>query len=457
MNKFIDREEQKKWLEDQCQDKGLTVIYGRRRVGKTALIEEVIKDKKAIYFLADQRPENQNIAGLQAEMADFVEEDLFREAEFDDWIKLFQEFVERIDQELIIAVDEFPYLIEGNDAIPSIFQKIWDQILEDENIGLVLCGSSISMMENHVLDYKSPLYGRRTGQWKLKPLEFDSFSLFFPSLEFEERLKLYGLIDGIPAYIKHMDTENTTEQNLEENILTKGSVLYEEAEFLLKQEMRNPTNYFAILQAIAEGYTRFGEIVNRTSLNKSTVSQYLSNLQEIHVVEKEFPVTQNTESRNALYQLSDNYYSCWFDMVYPNKGMVEQNKQEKLMENIQENLRHRTSRTFEQVCRQISAKKFDIGKIGRWWHNQHEIDVVGLNEEKSKILLGECKWKNSKVGLSTFKQLKEEAEMVKWGGEDRIEKYVLFSKSGFTKKLQNESEEQENLELFDIQRLKNTN
>ncbi|MFB6215967.1 MAG: ATP-binding protein [Candidatus Aenigmatarchaeota archaeon] len=445
---FVNRDRELGWLENQCDENGLAVLYGRRRVGKTALMEEVMKNREAVYFLADQRPEEKNIEELQREMSDHVDEKLFRQADFDDWVELFREFTGRIDSEIVIAIDEFPYLIEQNSSIPSIFQKIWDRILKDENVTLILCGSSVRMMETHVLEYESPLYGRRTGQWQLEPLKFKGFSEFYPGTSFEEKLKFYTLLDGIPAYVLKTDPEKSFKWNLKNKILTKGTFLNEEAEFLLKQELRKPANYFAILQAIAEGSTRYGEIVNSTELNKSTVTKYLSNLQELHIVEKEYPVTQKKEGRNALYRLSDNYYSFWFNTIYPNKGMIEQNKTGKLIDRAEEKIHHLTAESFEKVCRQFTAQSFDVEEVGRWWKNQHEIDVVGIEEQKNKLVLGEAKWKQSQVGKDLLKQLEDEAELVKWGGRDREIHYVLFSKSGFTQKLENEADQRDNLELF---------
>lgn len=450
---FNDRGEEKEWLEDQIERHGLAVLYGRRRVGKTALIEEVIQDKNAVYFLADQRPEPRNLQELQREMSEHVDEELFSRTEFTDWVELFREFVDRIDRELVVAVDEFPYLIEQNQAIPSIFQKIWDQVLEDEPVGLILCGSSVSMMETHVLDQKSPIYGRRTGQWLLEPLEFSDIADFFPGASFEERLQYYSVLDGIPAYLLKMDADRSVEWNLKNRVVENGAYLYQEAEFLLRQELRQPATYFTLLQAIAEGNTRFGEITNQADIPKSTASQYLSNLQELHVVEKEFPVTQKKESRNALYRLSDNYYDFWFDIVYPNRGLVEQGKQERLMERSEEKRLHKTAEAFEQVCRQVTRSVFDVEEVGRWWRNGNEIDVVGINEQEDQILLGECKWSENPVGRSLLSQLEEEADLVRWGSEDRQERYALFSKSGFTPELEEEASERRHLELFDLERL----
>lgn len=455
MFKFINREMELKWLDENCgEGSSFLVIYGRRRVGKTELIKHFLKGKPHIYFLASKKPESKNLSDLQGIMATHLEEELFGKISFDSWEDLFEEFLNRIEGEIAICIDEFPYLLEENEAITSIFQKVWDEILKDKNVMLILCGSSIGMMEDEVLSYKSPLYGRRTGQWKLKPFKFEQLKEFFPNYSFEDRVKFFGFLDGIPQYLNKVQKDKNPEWNLKNKIFRKGEYLYEEAENLLRQELRKPSKYFSILEAIAEGNSRYGEICNRAGLSKSLVSQYLKNLINLHVVRKEFPVTQKKRSRNALYSLSDNYYDFWFKFVYPNKSLIEEDKQEILLKNIREDLRKHNSFVFEQICREAIwnlGKNFN--KVGRWWYKDNEIDIMALNEKENEILLGECKWSKNKTGRGVLKKLEENSGKVKWKKKKRREKYILFSKSGFTRKLKNIGGERENIELYDLSRL----
>jgi len=319
---------------------------------------------------------------------------------------------------------------------------------------LILCGSSIGMMETDVLGYKSPLYGRRTGQWKLEPFKFRALKQFFPNHSFNDRLQFYSLLDGIPAYLNKMDAEKNPTWNLKNRIFKKGEYLYEEAENLLRQEFRESRNYFSILQAIAEGNTKYGKICNRSGLSKSIISQYLKNLIDLHVVTKEFPVTQRKESRNACYLLSDNYYDFWFEFIYPNRSLIEEDKQETLMKNIHEKLQIHYSSVFEQVCREmIWDVSPDVNRVGRWWQKSEDIDIVGLNEKENTILFGECKWSKNRVDKKLLNDLKQKSEYVKWKIGKRTEKFILFSKSGFTEELKNIAKEKTDLELYDIDQL----
>lgn len=417
------------WMENYGSKAGsFLVLYGRRRVGKTELIKEFCKDKKHLYFLATKKTEKDNMEDLRSQMADFLDDELFQNIGFKRWEDLFRGFIDKTEGHVIIAMDEFPYLIEENKAIPSIFQKIWDEILKEEDVTLIICGSSIGMMETHVLGYKSPLYGRRTGQWRLTPFKFKEFKEVFPNHTLEERLEFYSFLDGIPMYLALMDPERDPIWNLKNNLLSKGSYLYEEAEQLVTQELRKPSNYLSILQAIAEGNTKYGEICNRTGFSKSKVSQYLSNLQELHLVKKEFPVTQKKESRNALYRLHDNYYDFWFEFVYPNMSMLEEGRIEEVID--QEKMKKHVSFVFEQICREYLIGEFP--KIGRWWGRGEEIDIVGVN--KDSTIFGECKYSKNPVGMELLDLLKQKSEHV----DCKKKKFVLFSWSGFKDELKEE-------------------
>jgi len=445
--KFVGREKALEWLRDQYKrGSSFAVLYGRRRIGKTELVTRFSSNLPHIYFLAGEKPDAQNLKDLQGRMTLYLNDDVFDQINFNSWEGLFTEFMKRVTEKIIITIDEFPYLIEKNRSIPSIFQKIWDENLKNKDIMLILLGSSIGMMETDVLGYRSPLYGRRTGQWKLEPFKFKELKLIYPHYDFEERLRFFSFTDGIPGYTQKTDPGKRAEWNIKNNIFKKGSYLYEEAEVLLRQELREPANYFQILQAIAEGNTRYGEICNRTDLDKSMVSQYLKNLINMHIVNREFPVTQKKESRNAIYRLSDNYYKFWFTFVYPNKSLIEEDKQAILMRLIFEKLRRHESFVFERVCKEMLWDLYPINfnRIGRWWHKDKEIDLVGLNEKTKEILFCECKWQERVNPKKVLENLKEKSVFVDWSKGKRKEYFCIIAKS-FSKRI-----DEENVFLFDL-------
>ncbi|MCK4429367.1 MAG: ATP-binding protein [Candidatus Aenigmarchaeota archaeon] len=432
---FVNRNREIGFLEELYKENksNLVILYGRRRVGKTELMTHFIKNKPGIYFLADSRTDISNLKELQREMGNYLDNELFKKAKIEDWFELFTEFTKLEKKKVIICIDEFPYLIDSNKAIPSVFQKIWDLILSKTNVFLILCGSSISMMEKHALNYKSPLYGRRTGQWKLQPMKFRHLSSFLSSYSKEDLVKVYSLTDGIPLYILELNQKLNFFDNLREKVFKPGRFLYQESEILLKQEFREPANYFSILNSIAYGRNKYGEICSFTNLDKSIVSKYLDNLNLLEIIKKEFPVTQKKEIRNAGYIFKDNYINFWFRFVYPNKSEIERGQN--ILKQIKKNFNSYLGFTFEKVCKEFlienkSNLPFQFQKIGRWWHKDKEIDLVALNEEKKKILFVECKWKDlkEKKARKILEELKEKSKFVDWNLDNRKEFFGLVGK-----------------------------
>jgi len=237
--KFINRNEELEFLEERYRRKNFEffVIYGRRRVGKTELIKNFLKDKKNIYFLSDKSGTERNVERFKKKIAEYFNEPVIATNDIEE---VFSYFVERIDEKVVIVFDEFSYLLEKDDAISSIFQVICDELLKGKNIFLILCGSSISMMESEALSSKSPLYGRKTGHIKLIPIRFRYFKDFFPNNKIEKNIEFYAILDGIPFYLEKFSDKKSVFENIKEQILDKKGGLYEEVEFLLKEELREP-------------------------------------------------------------------------------------------------------------------------------------------------------------------------------------------------------------------------
>ena len=443
---FYNREAELKSLNEFYDSNGpqFFVVYGRRRVGKTELIKHFIKNRPHIYFLCDDRNDIFNIKELQKQMSSLLSDSLFEKASIGSWYELFSEFIKRNKaKRIIIVIDEFPYLIKANRSVPSIFQKIWDEVISKTDIFLVICGSSISMMEKEVLAYESPLYGRRTGQWNVLPLKIKDLKKFFPGYEFEDIIKAYSVLDGIPLYLSKFDPCKEVETNMTEHIFTKGQFLYEEAEMLLREELREPGNYFMILKSIALGNTKFGDVVNHTGIDKTIVSKYLDNLLRMHVIEKRQPITTRKEkTRDSLYYLKDNYFRFWFQFVYPNRSSIEEGKP--IVSQITGQLNRHFSFVFEDVCRQAIVLIRTDFKVGRWWHKDKEIDIVAIDDAKKEILFAECKWQDNVGAERILEELKEKSQFVDWNNNNRKEHFAIFAKS-FKKKF-----EEKNVSLFDL-------
>jgi len=419
------------------------VIYGRRRVGKTTLIKEFIKDKKAIYFLAREADGGVNLAGFSNDVYAVTAKELKGNAFFADWEKAF-DYIYQISksERLVLVIDEFPYLAGGFNPISSILQAHIDNAWKNSKLFLILCGSSMSLMEKQVLAYKSPLYGRRTAQFKVLPFSFFGSLPFLEDFNKEEKALLYGVTGGIPDYLIKINPAKSVRDNIIDLFFTPSGHLYEEPSNLLKQELREPSTYNGIIEAIADGASRLSEIAGKCGLESNKCAKYLKSLISLGIVKKELPVTENT-SKRSIYLLDDMMFRFWYRFVFSNMSAIVLGLGTAIFEEeVKQNLSAYMGLIFEDICRQYiieEAKRNTVpflpGKIGRWWGNnpkekrQEEIDI--LTFRKDNALFGECKWTNSPVGVNVLIDLKRKGELFafknKW--------FWLFAKNGFTASL----------------------
>lgn len=461
-NKFVDRTEELEFLNREYAKKtsSFIVIYGRRRIGKTALIKQFIKDKPALYFLASEEMERENKNNLKNLMAEFTGSELLKR-DFDfTWDDIFAAFADfKKEEKKIVIIDEFQYLCKANKSIPSIFQRIWDNLLMNKNIMVILCGSLIHMMKNQTLDYSSPLYGRRTGQIKLKQIQFLHYKGFFHDKDMAEKdfIEYYAVTGGVPKYIELFNLSDNIFAAVRENIINRQSFLYEEPIFLLEREVSDIGSYFSIIKTIAQGNHKLGKIASVLNVPQTKLSRYLQTLIELDLIERIVPVTESNpgKSKKGLYYLTDNFIEFWFKFIYPYRSYLEMDDKEFVMGKIEKNfIDNHVSFVFEKVCIQEMwqlnrENKFDckFQKIGKWWDKNIEIDIVGLNEEEKAIIFGECKYLDKKVDVDLFYQLAQKGKAVDWHREYRKEYYILFSKSGFTRELTELRHNRDNLIL----------
>ena len=434
---FVNRKNELESLEKAytARNTNFIVIYGRRRVGKTELIKQFLKDKSGFYFLADRLPEKENLKTLTRILKDFFNDEFI--ADFNDWYSFFKYLKSHIYQKTVIIFDEFPYLIETNPALSSVFQKGWDEYLKDLPVFLILCGSSIGMMEKEVLTYKAPLYGRRTGQLLVNPLLFYDFVDFIKDSGFNKQVELYTIAGGAPAYIQQLNPRLSIENNVISNILQPGNYLYQEANFILKEEVREPRIYFSILKAIALGKNKFGEIVNETGIEKTSLHRYLYTLEELHLIKKEHPVTEKNvaKSRKGLYKITDHYFRFWFNFVFPYHSELEIGNTGPSINRFRQFFTHLAALTYEEIAYEILRKYqkhlFSFHKIGRWWEKENEIDVVAFDDSNENILFAEVKWSRKLVGTNIYNSLLQKSALVNRPYKNAH--YALLNRSGFTK------------------------
>ncbi len=448
MKKFVDRENEIKFLNEEYNKKesSLVVLYGRRRIGKTSLIKEFGKDKKMIYFLATEESEIQNRINFADKIFEFLNYGQIM-LSLNNWEDIFKILIrQKYEQKIVIVIDEFQYLGKVNSNFPSVFQKIWDEILKNENIMVILCGSLINMMESQVLSYSSPLYGRRTGQIKLKQIPFKNYNDFFEKkLTKKELIEKYSVTGGVPKYIESFKSSSNIYNEIKENILNSQTYLYEEPYFLLQNEVSEIGSYFSIIKSIANGNTKLGNIATSLEISPTNLSKYLQILINLDILEREVPVTEKNpeKSKKGHYKIKDNYLSFWFKFIYPNRDFLELGEKEVVLNKIKNNfIDNHVSFVYEDVCRQTMWKlnidkklQINFDKLGKWWNNSEEIDIVGVDSTGRDIIFGECKYTNKKMDIDILYKLEEKAKLVDWNKESRNETYILFSINGYTEKL----------------------
>lgn len=465
--KFIGRKQELETL--QCEydhDSSFVVIYGRRRVGKTTLIKEFVKDKNALYYLATEEVESLVLSHFASSISKFTEQQYLKNAKFTNWYDLFDIIINfKKNEKKIIVIDEFPYLVKVNSAIPSIFQKIWDERLKDNNIMLILCGSFISMMKKYTLNYDSPLYGRRTAQIRLMPLSFMEIHSLSNDA-FTSSVEKFSITGGVPKYLEFFNNSKSLKDNITETVLFKNSFLYEEPLFLLKEETRDPASYFSIIKTIADGNHKIGNIASILEIESKKLSPYLKTLIDIGFLEKQVPITEKDflNSRKGLYFISDNFMKFWFKYVYPFRDELEFNNMDIVFEELDKDfITSFVAFSYEDICKNIFVElcknkiiSFTLSKIGSYWLNDYgksdtQIDVMALDNRNKIVFAGECKYHMKPVDADVFFDLQR--KIINSNEINRAFKnykfiYGIFSKSGFTKRLLDINDQNEDLFLI---------
>ncbi|MBO5303516.1 MAG: ATP-binding protein [Lachnospiraceae bacterium] len=430
------------------------VIYGRRRVGKTALINQFIGNKKSIYFMGIESNEKQNLENLSKSIIEFSS-GIQTETSFASFQAALEYAFKLAENErLILAMDEYPYVARSSKSLASTLQLLIDKYKDTSKLMLILCGSSMSYMEDHVLAYKAPLYGRRTAQMKILPFDFEESCRYFHNLADEDKALLYGIVGGTPQYLLQMSDKLSIEENIKNTYLNPMSFLYEEPINLLKQEVREPAIYNAIITAIATGHTRMSEISSKIGENTNICSNYIKNLINLGIIKKETPYGEK-ESKKSIYSIEDNMFYFWYRFVLDNNSVIARGAADLIYKRIEPQLSDYMGRVFEEICMQYLWKQLLVGNspiefisLGRWWGNdpiqrcQTEIDIMG-EQDSETALFAECKWRNEKVDLDILETLIRRSKLFRY---TKVH-YYLFSKSGFTKGCMDRGKEMGNVTL----------
>lgn len=464
---FVGRHQELEQLNQAYQENDFqfTVIYGRRRIGKTSLINEFLKDKKSIYYVALEENAEDNLKRFSDAISIFKNTDQGGKEKFANFEECFKEITHLAQkQRVILVIDEFPYLAKAYPTISSMLQSYIDHEFKETNLFLILCGSSMSFMERQVLGYQSPLYGRRTLALKLEPFKLSEAHEMLPKLSKEDAFIINTVCGGVPQYLSYMLDSMSVADNIKKNFLSKSGRLFDEPNNLLQQELRDPTNYNSIINAIASGASKHSKIAQSAHLQTGPLTTYLNNLIDLGIVEKKLPVTEQkkSKSKNIVYRICDGMFRFWYTFVGKQTDLIERGLTDLAWVKVQKGLSDFMGPEFEKYSQDFMWSQDMNEKIvpnpfihlGNWWgtdkrtHQQVELDIVGFSDDERDGYFGECKWKNEPISRSVLEKLITNSEIFKYP----LKHYYLFSKSGFTDSCQ-ELAKKINCQLFTFEEI----
>lgn len=432
---FIGREHELSVLEEHYRSEQFefAAVYGRRRVGKTSLLQEFVRDKPAVFFTAVRASATVNLDRLRRQIAGFTP--VAAEAVYLDDI-LAALLTKARQERVILVIDEYPLLDAAVDGAMGMLQRFIDHEARDSRLFLILCGSSLSFMKRQVLGYSSPLYGRRTCQLEVAPLDYYESARFLPGREPAEMALIYGIVGGIPLYLQLFRSGEIFRTAARE-FLTDGFTLGREPEILLLEEMHDPGRYRAVISALAEGRVRVKEIADRAQLTPSEVVKALDDLIDLDYVEKITPAGEK-EGRTTRYFFKDNLFQFYYRVISPQADRLCSLSEEAASDWLAAMAPDYMGRVFEEMCGQYLLR-LGYSTIGRWWGKgpdgeEREIDVVASRPSLSgrEALLAECKYQNAPMLPEALFRLQDAAANIR--GFTHLE-FILFSRSGFTERL----------------------
>lgn len=476
---MIGREQELQQLEELFQSDHFEflIMYGRRRIGKTTILQEFAGRHRVMFFSAQEKNDALNLTDFSRTVQKYHGDTL--NAPFRDWESAFRyamkladishgshntlsgekkgegdtltsgatgdaarKKTEKAAEKQVLIIDEFPFLAAPNPSVKSILQHLIDHDWKNRNLLLILCGSSVSFMVNDVMGYKSPLYGRTTATREVLPFDYLESAAFFPDYSVEEKLIAYGILGGVPRYLAAFDKEKSIVKNVEQQIVHDGAFLNDEPLMLLRMELREPGVYNSILEAVANGANKLTEIADRIREERSKCSKYIATLQSIRLLEKKIPCGEPEKSKKGIYALADHYYCFWYRFIFTNHNYYTILGDHEAAAEIMEEINDYMGPVFEDICRQYiirQAKKrklpFIPAIVGKWWgtnpvlKRQDDIDVVALDKKGTEALFCECKFRNHPMPMEEYDDLLTASQAF----PKVLKRHFCFiSKSGFT-------------------------
>ena len=447
---FIGRKHELQLLDRLNQRAGsqFLILYGRRRIGKTSLIQQWLTTQPplqhTLYWTATQTSTTRQLRSFSQALLRYSNPAAPIDPTFSyqSWETAFAQLAQLAQtKRLILILDEFTYVMQADSELPSILQKVWDQQLKTSNLFLILTGSLAGIIQRTALDYQAPLYGRATAKLKLQPLPFGALKLLLPRMNTEQRIAVYALTGGIPAYIEQFDDSLNIRANLDAHIITPTNIMLNDAVFLLREQLDQPRNYFALIEAIADGAHRLTDIAKMSGMATGHTSKYLAVLRELGYVKRIVSATVRhpERSKQGRYVISDAYLRFYFRFLRPYVGEIERGRVRPVVDLLHTHLIDFIgTHTFEELSREWVAIKSDLQafpflpeRIGAFWSSKAQVDVVAINWRTKDILLGECKWGRQAQGLKVVNTLLEKRDLVVPAGTWQVH-YAFFTRHPLT-------------------------
>jgi len=430
---------------------GMTVIYGRRRIGKSTLIAEFVKDKKTIFYTATKVGKNRNLELFSRQVLEVFMPGI-ENISFNTTEAVFDFIAKNIGEDkIVLVIDELPYWAEKDEALLSILQKYIDTVWSSKNIKVILCGSALSFMENKVLSEKSPLFGRRDSQIKLEAFNYLDAAKFVPGYSNEDKAICYGITGGVAKYLSMIDPKKSIDENIVKLFFRTDGYLYDETRNLLTQEFSDISLVNNIVEQIASGENALNLIATKIGEKEQTVLYSLDKLINVGLVEKKKCITEEKNKKKTQYVLKDYMFKFWYEFIPKATSVIEMGQGEVYYKKVVKPILHSfMGPIFEEMCRYYTLMKGIAGEygcfvtsVGTWWGVENisdkdgqvksqsaDIDVVALSEIDKKAVIGECKFKNEKIDKSIYDTLIRRGKLI--SAKYKLTKYLFFSLSGYT-------------------------
>lgn len=462
---FVGRTQELKTLQTfyESPHAGLLILYGRRRIGKTRLITHFLAQNRAaplFYWMATTHNAAYQLRDFSQAVLDYdprLSGPPTADFTFAGWEAALHHLADIValnSRPHLLVLDEFTYLLRNEPAISSIFQKVWDHRLSHlPQLKLVLTGSLIGMMAREVFAYQAPLYGRATAQIRLRPLTYAAVMGLFPERRADERVAIYGVTGGVPAYLELFTRANSFTAALRDHCLAPGSLMLSDPPLILYEQLQEPQTYESILSAVAAGFHHWSDIAKMAGLNETALGHYLKVLQELEFIERREPVLAKPKSKSGRYFVRDHFLRFYYRFVVPQLGPLARGYQEAAAAKIQAELRpFLGEHVFEELCREwvwaaamAGQLPFVPEAVGAYWRTYRgqgvQLDVVAAAPREKKLLVGEAKWGREALSRHVLTDLVERSRRMAPVAEGWQTQYVVFARGGFTAALQREAQE----------------